>query len=47
MLVASQNITSITRSSVRTRPYIAPAKARRTPANCPMPAASSWKYQRQ
>ena len=47
MLVTSQNMTSMTRSSVRTRPYIAPANPSRTPANWPIPAESSWKYQRQ
>ena len=47
MLVTSQNITSSTRSSVVTRPYIAPAKARSTAANCPRPSLESRKYQRQ
>ena len=47
MLVTSQNITSMTMSSVSTRPYIAPAKPSRTPANWPSSVVSSKKYQRQ
>ena len=37
MLVISQNITSTIRSSVSTRPYMAPAKASRLALNMPTP----------
>ena len=42
MLVISQNITSTMRSSVRTRPYMAPAKASRLAANMPTPGLTRF-----
>ena len=48
MLVISQNITSTMTSSVRTRPYIAPAKPRSTALKSPTPGLTPpSKYHRQ